>query len=308
MNQCYRYRAFGLRIASELELPELPAASPREGEAEVVIRMGTAPLVRRWATLNEELTVGPGAAFLIRNGREITVDPRPDANPAAVRVVLLGRVMAFLLRQRGWLPLHASAVVIDNECVLFLGAVGAGKSTTAAAFHARGYLVITDDVGAVRITSEGRCIVQAAWPYVRLCDDARAVLGGSVHTATFQFDKHRYDLNHAGTPDNHYPVRCAYMIEYGDAPVVEPIPSLQAIALLSRHSFVRHRNMEREALSRHLRDCSAVARLIPVRRLVRLRSLESLPAVVRLVEEDLAALNDGIRDLSRVSACENERD
>jgi hypothetical protein len=274
-----------------MELPELSPASFREGEAEVTIRRGTVPQGRRRATLNEELAVTYfGAAFLICHGREITVDARLDADAGALRVVLLGRVMAFLLRQRGWLPLHASGVVIDNECVLFLGAVGAGKSTTAAAFHARGHLVITDDVGAVRITSQKRCIVQAASPYVRLCDDARVVLGDTGAAATFQVDKHRYDLKYGAAPDELYPVRCAYIMEYGDALGVESIPNLEAVALLSRHSFVRHRRMEREALRCHLRDCSEVASLISVRRLARQRSLGGLPAVVRFVEEDLAGL------------------
>ena len=58
--------------------------------------------------------------------------------------------------------------------------------------------------------------------------------------------------------------------------LAEPIDTLRAITLLSRHSFVRHRHMEREALQRHLRDCSAVASVIPIRRLIRPRSLDAL--------------------------------
>lgn len=294
MNQYFRYRGFGLLIHSEIELPELLAASAgndKADKADVMIRMGTVPRVRRQATLDEELAINSvGAAFLIRNGLEITVDVRPDADPGTIRVLLLGRVMAFLFRQRDWLPLHASGVVVDDECVLFLGAPGAGKSTTAAAFHKAGHLVVTDDVGAVRIAGEGRCVVQSAWSYVRLRDDARAVLDDSDAAAEFQLDKHRYDLSRGIAGGELYPVRCAYIVEYGDAMLAEPIDTLRAIALLSRHSFVKHHNMEREALQRHLQDCSAVASHIAVRRLIRPRSLGALPALVRFVEEDLARL------------------
>jgi hypothetical protein len=300
VNPFFCYRGVGLLIHSELELPELPSASTndknddkdgKDAKAEVVIRRGNVQRVRRATTLDEELAINSvGAAFLIRNGREITVDARPDADPEVVRVLLLGRVMAFLLRQRGWLPLHASGVVVDKEGVLFLGAAGAGKSATAAAFHRGGHLVVTDDVGAVRIAGEGRCVLQSAWSYVRLRDDARAVLGDSVPAAGFQADKHRYDLSRGLAVGDLYPVRCAYIVEYGDAMLAKTIETLRAITLLSRYCFVRHRNMEQEALQSHLRDCSAVASLIPVRRLVRPPSLAALPAVVRFVEEDLARL------------------
>jgi hypothetical protein len=291
VNPFYCYRGFGLLVHSELELPELPVAPAGHNRADVVIRRGTVPRVPRRTTLDEELAINSlGAAFLIRNGREITVDIRPDADPAVVRVLLLGRVIAFLFRQRGWLPLHASGVAIDSECVLFLGAAGAGKSTMAAAFHKVGHLVVTDDVGSVRITGERRCVVQTAWSYVRLRPDARAVLDQSSPAAGFQAGKHRYDLNRGIAPADLYPVRCAYIVEYGDDTLAEPIETLRAIALLSRHSFVRHRNMVLEALQSHLRDCSAVASLIPVRRLIRPRSLPGLPEVVRFVKQDLAGL------------------
>src|SRR6202012_2899502 len=136
-----------------------------------------------------------GAAFLIRDGREITVDVLPESDPTMVRVVLLGRVIAVVLRQRGWLPLHASGVVIDDECVLFLGATGAGKSTTAAAFYRAGHLVATDDVGAVRIAGGGRCVLQSAWSCVRLRDDVRLVLDALDPVTGIQAEKRRYDLS-----------------------------------------------------------------------------------------------------------------
>jgi hypothetical protein len=59
---------------------------------------------------------------------------------------LLGGVLAFIARLRGRLPVHASAVVIDDQAVLFAGGAGAGKSSVAAAFAVLGYPVLSDDV------------------------------------------------------------------------------------------------------------------------------------------------------------------
>jgi hypothetical protein len=205
--------------------------------------------------------------------------------------------MAFLLRQRGWLPLHASGVSIggiaadaSQPCLLFLGIAGSGKSTTAAAFHRKGHVVITDDVGPVKISGNGDCVIQPAWSYVRLKSEATPVLGNSDSlTCSLQGDKYRYDLN-TGPLCDLYSVRCAYVLEYGqdsEDARVEPVPPMEAVTLLSRHSFVRHRYMAREALERHVRDCVSVAGSIPVRRLIRPRSLAALPGLVAVVEADM---------------------
>jgi hypothetical protein len=51
---------------------------------------------------------------------------------------LVGPVLGLLLRLRGVVCLHASAVALQEQAVVFVGAEGAGKSTTAAAFERDG--------------------------------------------------------------------------------------------------------------------------------------------------------------------------
>ncbi len=128
----YRYSAFSLTIDSEVELPEL---SEGRGEPDVIIRLGTVTAQQTQATIEDEFALPLNVGrFHVKGGREIVVDPLPDADPYILRAMLQGRLMAYLLRQRGCLPLHASGVAIGGQAVLFLGESGAGKSTTAAAF------------------------------------------------------------------------------------------------------------------------------------------------------------------------------
>lgn len=283
------YRAFGLTIQSEFELPELVVQTPADREPDVVIHRGGVPRHTPQITLDEEVALQhPAAGFLIRQGREVIAEVRPGADPAVVRALLFGRVMAFVFRQRGWLPLHASGVLIDNQCILFLGSVRAGKSTTAAAFHRQGYLVVTDDVAPARIDADGRCILQSAWSYVRLHADAAAVLSDRDFVADLRDGKRCYNLD-SREGGGLYPVRCAYAIEFGDSIAAEPVDRIRAIPLLSRYCFVRHNQMSREALQSHVKNCSAVAGRVPMRRLIRPRSLAALPDLVRFVEKDLAA-------------------
>lgn len=92
---------------------------------------------------------------------------------------LLGPIMGVVLRLRGIPCLHASSVVIDDQAIGLVGASGAGKSTTAAAFARLGYPVLTDDVMALT-SSTGHFLVQPAYPRVRLWPQSAAGLFGSA--------------------------------------------------------------------------------------------------------------------------------
>ena len=149
----HRYRAFGLRIASAIELPELPIRPEGDGAADVAIQRGAVP----------PLPPGDGAArfegnearfawdavgrFRVRPGG-VEVDA-PDASDDLVAFPLLGPVLAALLHLRGTLVLHASAVATPAGAVVLMGHKGAGKSTTAAALVAAGGALIADDIVAL---------------------------------------------------------------------------------------------------------------------------------------------------------------
>src|SRR3954447_15177733 len=154
MNSTFLYVAYGLGIRATMPLPELV-----EGEAktEVSIRFGCVyPMLpeiaeKDWCryslSSSEDYLFWQGiGAFLVRGGCEIVVDPYPGVDERVLRLLVLGPVLAVLLHQRGRLLLHASAVAVDNEAVLFLGSAGWGKSTMAATLHARGHSLVTDDI------------------------------------------------------------------------------------------------------------------------------------------------------------------
>ncbi len=280
----FRYSAFALSIHSEIELPDLPAGG---FEPDVVIRIGPVSRRPRQASMAEEVANHAVAgAFHIRHGREIIVDPLPGVDPAVLRVLLTGRMMAFLLRQRGWLPLHASGVSLNGQAILFLGPSGSGKSTTAAAFHSRGHQVVTDDVGAVRVVIGGQCLLRPAGSRVRLLDGSQAVFNGAEPGSVHQWDKRLFDLGRSELREL-IRVRRIYVLREGEEVRLELIPTLAAVTDLSINSFVKHWRMDKEAMAAHLRDCASVAAAIPLYRLTRPRSLERLPELVRRIEKEI---------------------
>ena len=170
-----KYYAYGLNILSDIDIPLLKRS--KMGETDVSVKKGDVKKINsekehHIATLGSEDAVllrwDSVGGFLVENGNTITVDPNPGTDPYLLSLPLLGPVMAALLSQRGLLVLHGSAVANDQEAVVFLGPSGSGKSSAAAAMHARGYQLVTDDVLAVDLRRDSQPVVAPGLPLLKL--------------------------------------------------------------------------------------------------------------------------------------------
>ncbi|AXQ29307.1 hypothetical protein D0B54_11665 [Solimonas sp. K1W22B-7] len=175
---------FDFNIASEMACPELPEAW---GDADVQIRFGATPerlpqAVRSGLCLaaapGEALLSLPGIGrFHVRDGAEIMIEPAAGIAQGHLRVFLLNLVFGLLLLQRGELVLHAAVVETDDGCIALAGESGTGKSTLAAALHARGRRVLSDEFCVVRnIPGQGPSVVPGP-PYLQVWADALSQLG-----------------------------------------------------------------------------------------------------------------------------------
>jgi len=185
-------------LPRELADERLPARDRYVGEAQ---SPDAAPSVRFAEALDRAFY-----RFSYADGTRIVVDRAGDNVWATVPegatvedtgTYLLGPTMGFVLRLRGLVCLHASAVEIGGAAVAFAGEAGAGKSSLAAAFAQRGHRVLTDDVGALRLL-DGRVHVAPAYPRVRLWPDSADALFGSrdaLPRITPSWDKRYLDLN-----------------------------------------------------------------------------------------------------------------
>jgi hypothetical protein len=179
-----QYQAYGYIVSSDLALPALPEA---EGTADVHVRLERAP-----DHLSNErgrgacYSAAPGEAlvsidgigrFHITNGSEIVVDVAPEADRATLPLFVLNLAFGLLLMQRGDLVLHAAAIETDGKCVALAGTSSAGKSSVAAALHARGYRVLTDELCVIRDQpGRGPCVVPGP-PHLQVWADALDRLG-----------------------------------------------------------------------------------------------------------------------------------
>jgi len=188
----YEYQAFGLRVVSSMELPELLAANQANliEHIEVCIKEVTFDsslfeenlFENGFRFLEKELfiRIGKVGYFHVANENTIYFQRDPQQPPGSVqdrdiRVFLLGSCLGAVLQLRGYFPLHASVVAIQDAAVGFIGPSGAGKSTTLAMFSQLGHPVMTDDVAAIDFSGLFARVVPA-YPQIKLNSDSADTL------------------------------------------------------------------------------------------------------------------------------------
>jgi hypothetical protein len=206
----YVYSVFGLTLRSNLALPQIssvqlfPDDSPSANSVEprspdVGIELGASPKEREVefpregrvvyktddvdSAGNPGLTISSlgrllqldyfdGTKFWLDNqGTRIWATWPENLTIEDTATYLLGPVLGLLLRLRGVVCLHASAVSFGDYAVALMGPEGAGKSTTAAALASQGCGIVSDDVVAL-IEVGGVFHVQPAYPYLSLWSES----------------------------------------------------------------------------------------------------------------------------------------
>jgi hypothetical protein len=322
------YAAYGLRIRSNRPLPGFAPATGEgvpvivdfAGAPEPDVHQGgegadEGPQFRQfgWETIWHRADgswrlryVDPrdGASWtadLDRTGTHVTIRWSSAAQLADIPAVLQGPVLAAVLHLRRVPVLHAAVLAVDGHAVAVLGRSGAGKSTTGAAFVARGFASLSDDL-AVLALDGGVVHVQPGCPGLRAFVDAARAAGLAPETCPRVFraailsPKRHLALSvadgtfHAAP----LPLRAVYHLDHrspgADRPVIEPLPARRALPVLldNRHS-PRFLDADRQAWS--FRSCAQVAAATAVRTVRAPDDLRSLPRLVDAIVADAAALD-----------------
>jgi hypothetical protein len=188
---------YGLRVLSDLRLPFAALVDGSAAAPDVVVRRAPsgepaprpegAPLAMSRCEHGDPSAIryaGPGGGCLWTpaltcvfspDGRQMDVYPRPEYDQEVIGLVLACQVAIFLLQRLGYPTLHASAVVVDGEAVVFLGHPGQGKSTLASSLLIRGAALLTDDALPLRLIGD-RVYGAPGPPFMKLWE-ATAVHG-----------------------------------------------------------------------------------------------------------------------------------
>jgi hypothetical protein len=293
------YSAYGLLIRSEIDLPELVEANESTGEADVAIRRNEIEPVpesveqhgrlRIQAEPDEyRLSYDSIGSFLVKNGTDISINPVASdiVSKKVFRRIIEKELMALLLHQRGLLVLHGSAVSIDGNAVIFLGQRGAGKSTTAAAFKARGHPVFDDDVVAIRF-DDGKPVVVPGIPQLRLAPDAVDALGieGTTRPEGDWGPEKRYRQFRQMPPPSR--LSNVYVLQPGERVAIKEIPARNRVFVLITSTYTQGMLSDTGLASNHFKQCSTVVKTTAVRRLQRPKSHHVFREFIETVMADV---------------------
>ncbi len=290
-----KYRAFGLTIESEIELPELMVMEAESCDIEIV--HGVVPahsgekekgrgLVR--SSHESDTFAWEGVArFEVSAGSRIVVDPSPGVSEELLRQPLLGIVMSDLLRQRGYLVLHASVVSINGHIAAFVGPKRAGKSTIAAALVKRGHELLSDDT--LIVDTEGEPIVYPGFARLNLWPEAADALSfGPEETRELYSGISklgaRVGASFSGRPG---PLRSIYGLGIGEWEI-SPLIGPEAFRMLLPHTYqARYFPDAAETASNVFTKLVPLLNKVSVRMLRRPADLTKLGDTAMMIEADM---------------------
>jgi hypothetical protein len=306
MSERFDYALFGLKVRSNIPLPELTVAPAGFGtppqavnedftihwqerpsvgvdadggeltyESAYMDEVG-APALTIWAAgadlLRLEYSDGP-KFWVARSGREAWATwPEPPLTIEDTATYFLGPVLGLVLRLRGVTCLHASAVAIGGRAVAFVGDAGAGKSTTVAALVRKGFAALSDDIVALD-ERDGQFFVTPAYPYICLWPESVVALYGSAEALpkfAATYEKRCLSLPREALRFANEPVRlgCVYALgRRGDEPAgVSAVPAREAFVTLVANTYAT--NMLDSAMrAREFETLGRLMQTVPVKRL-----------------------------------------
>ena len=318
-----RYRIYGLNVSCDLPIPGLDdsESSASLWQPAISLQLGAQPAWARDALLLPSViqlslprctetqdpafvlsSLGDGQYFHLcySDGAHFVVDAEATQIWGAAGVsqtiedlstYLLGPVMGYILRRRGVTALHASAVCLDDKAVVFTGAAGAGKSTSAAALALRGLPVLCEDIAAIEELDAG-FLVQPGYPRVCLWPASVEMLlerADALPRIAPNWDKRFLPLDGAERFERQArPLGAVYILaprEAQNAPRVEEINGRELLLELVQNTYMNWL-LERHQRATEFELLSRLASQVPVRRIVPHRDPAQLPSLCELLVAD----------------------
>jgi hypothetical protein len=331
----FTYAVFGLFLRCNLQLPELTPVHPartdallkQSGGCIVTINLRASPhrsegvasgyeelsyvssykdaagnsALKIWKARDDRylrLEYFDGTQFwLDQEGTQIWATWPKSLTVEDVSGYLLGPVLGLLLRVRGVTCLHASAVAFGEQAVAFVGAAGAGKSTTAAALALRGQAVLSDDVVTLA-EGNGSVFVYPAYPYLSLWPESVESLYGSAEMLprfSPNYEKRCLSLGKRELrfEERSLPLAAIYILgeRRGDpAPIMEEITPQRAFLTLVANTFATNAI----GSGMRMKEFEILSRLVPnvrIRQLYAHQDASRISDLCELIMRDTEEMN-----------------
>lgn len=327
------HRAFGLTLASEIKISRLPDSVPVKEPDIVVSWKGNQPNCREpenlvyssfsvdgsfsihfWRLAQDDFLYrfdAPGVYLeflLLDNGSQIQVSWDGVNSTEDLMPPFIGPVMGALLRLRGTVCIHASAVQFDGGSLLLVGSKGAGKSTTAAALLKRGGRLVTDDIAALKIQDgngfiQPGTVAQSLW-----ADSAFKLLGFRTIKMPRMYRSGPYRPNkricnlakdQVVPPGGALPVKAAYFLcprrKDQSAASIHAMKGSTALATLARNAYAQYAvQLTQKPLEFELLAQFSAA--VPAREVERPDNLSQIQVIAQMIHSDFESLTEFVSE------------
>lgn len=298
----YKYKAFGLKILSEIVLSEL--LDDDFTEPDITIKLGKVPdtfeniIIYKNNKMigkdNFRLDNAGIAKYFVKEGSMIIVEPYEGALFEEVKLYLLGSCMGAVLYQRGILPLHGSCININGQGILLTGDSGAGKSTIGRAILNNGYKMVTDDVAAIRLNDNNKPIVYPSYPSQKLWEDAIERMNGKVEKKSLNRISNNLNKYSVANHELFYtePITLKIICEIIPKDVTEikfeEVNGIQKLNIIIKNTYRRFMAKGFECKEWHFKQCIAIANEVYVYRIERPEGIHLEKEIAnRILEEAL---------------------
>ena len=219
------------------------------------------------------LRVPEVAVFHVQGGHTITIEREPKTDDITVQRFTRMSPLAALFYQRGTLAFHAAAAANSNGAILLAGDSGTGKSTLLTALLSRGWTMLADELAVVNLDESGTPRIPPAFPQVRLRQSAAEKLrlsptGWGHDESNWRVVSAIHQFSLTSQPLHAIYWLTVHNVERIEQHELEGMERYRAVGMLTYNSHIADALLDR---AEYLRQASAIAQTVPIRRLYRPR-------------------------------------
>lgn len=226
----------------------------------------------------------------VLNDDKIIINSSNFLDENFVRIIILDIAIPILLIKKHMLMLHANAVNMGGNGVLFLGPTGIGKSTISIFLHKNGYNLLSDDISGIKLDKKNEPTIFSGFSTIKLWPEIINILGintkktPKVHQ---EVNKYLHDINESHCDS--IPLKSIYILKKSHNTHIQDMPPQSAVIELINNTLFGKVLDDRESID-NLNHCVSTINNATVKILNVKHGLNDINDVVKTIEEDLFSL------------------
>lgn len=232
--------------------------------------------------------------ILAKDACALIVEPvDTQIDPKFLSLYILSEALGIILFQKGLLLIHASAIKIGSQTIVFFGNAGIGKSTTAAAFAKRGHTVLTDDMVAIKVDESNGIKVIPGFPQIKIWPPSVEGLGynGEALTPLFSGSRKRVIQQRENFPKESIPLSQLFFLNRGEQLKITPMNQVETMLLLRAYFPCPYKLLQGTSQKEHFRQCTQLLNQIKVSKIERPDDFAILNQLITQIETELMTVD-----------------